>query len=173
MTSSTDPGNHNMQLNISGHHVELSPALQHYVKTKLQRIQRHFDHVVDAHVVLGAVRVTVPGRPVIGRGAVLVTVRRRRAVITAVLSVILRERGHRERRERRDEDEEPETRPHHAAFLPRSFSAICPASAGMEVFMSARIDVASFAIFSVASASIVSASVRAFASSSRSRRCAS
>lgn len=56
MTSSTDPGNHNMQLNISGHHVELSPALQDYVKTKLQRIQRHFDHVVDAHVVLGAVR---------------------------------------------------------------------------------------------------------------------
>ena len=45
-----------MQLNISGHHVELSPALQDYIKGKLQRIQRHFDHVVDAHVVLGVQR---------------------------------------------------------------------------------------------------------------------
>lgn len=45
-----------MQLNISGHHVELSAALQEYVKSKLQRIQRHFDHLVDAHVVLGVER---------------------------------------------------------------------------------------------------------------------
>jgi putative sigma-54 modulation protein len=42
-----------MQLNITGHHIELSPALNDYVKTKLQRVQRHFDHVVDAHFVLG------------------------------------------------------------------------------------------------------------------------
>lgn len=42
-----------MQLNITGHHLELSPALNDYIKNKLQRIQRHFDHVVDAHFVLG------------------------------------------------------------------------------------------------------------------------
>ncbi|MBI4696881.1 MAG: ribosome-associated translation inhibitor RaiA [Gammaproteobacteria bacterium] len=45
-----------MQLNISGHHVELSPALNDYIKSKLQRIERHFDQVVDAHVVLGVER---------------------------------------------------------------------------------------------------------------------
>lgn len=45
-----------MQLNISGHHIELSPALNDYIKSKLQRVQRHFDHVVDAHVVLGTER---------------------------------------------------------------------------------------------------------------------
>jgi putative sigma-54 modulation protein len=45
-----------MQLNISGHHVELSDAVQAYVRTKMQRIERHFDHVVDVHVVLGAER---------------------------------------------------------------------------------------------------------------------
>ena len=42
-----------MQLNITGLHLELSPALNDYIKNKLQRIQRHFDHVVDAHFVLG------------------------------------------------------------------------------------------------------------------------
>lgn len=45
-----------MQLNISGHHVELSPALNDYIKSKLQRIERHFDQVMDAHVVLGSER---------------------------------------------------------------------------------------------------------------------
>ncbi len=45
-----------MQLNISGHHIELSPALNDYIKSKLQRVQRHFDHVMDAHVVLGQER---------------------------------------------------------------------------------------------------------------------
>jgi len=45
-----------MQINITGHHLELSPALNDYVKTKMQRIQRHFDHVVDAHFVLGTER---------------------------------------------------------------------------------------------------------------------
>lgn len=42
-----------MQINITGHHIELSPALSDYIKTKMQRVQRHFDHVVDSHVVLG------------------------------------------------------------------------------------------------------------------------
>ncbi|MGD9600492.1 MAG: ribosome-associated translation inhibitor RaiA [Gammaproteobacteria bacterium] len=42
-----------MQINITGHHLDLSPALNDYIKTKLQRIQRHFDHMVDAHFVLG------------------------------------------------------------------------------------------------------------------------
>ncbi len=42
-----------MQINITGHHVELSPAINEYIKTKLQRVQRHFDHLVDAHFVLG------------------------------------------------------------------------------------------------------------------------
>ena len=42
-----------MQINITGHHLELSPALSEYLKSKLQRVQRHFDQMVDAHFVLG------------------------------------------------------------------------------------------------------------------------
>lgn len=41
-----------MQLNLSGHHVDVTPALKKYVATKLERLERHFDHVTLANVVL-------------------------------------------------------------------------------------------------------------------------
>ena len=42
-----------MQLNLTGHHVEITDALRTYVEEKIQRIERHFDHVTNIHVVLG------------------------------------------------------------------------------------------------------------------------
>jgi ribosome hibernation promoting factor len=41
-----------MNLNVSGHHLEVTPALRTYVHSKLERVARHFDHVIDAHVIL-------------------------------------------------------------------------------------------------------------------------
>jgi putative sigma-54 modulation protein len=41
-----------MQLNVTGHHVDVTPALRDYVATKLQRLERHFDHVSDVHCIL-------------------------------------------------------------------------------------------------------------------------
>lgn len=41
-----------MNLNVSGHHLEVTPAIRTYVNSKLERITRHFDHVIDAHVIL-------------------------------------------------------------------------------------------------------------------------
>lgn len=41
-----------MNLTISGHHLELTPAIREYVETKLERIRRHFDHVIDVAVIL-------------------------------------------------------------------------------------------------------------------------
>ena len=41
-----------MNLNVSGHHLEVTPAIRTYVKAKLDRIARHFDHVIDAHIIL-------------------------------------------------------------------------------------------------------------------------
>ncbi|CEJ96306.1 Ribosome hibernation protein YhbH [Caballeronia glathei] len=41
-----------MNLKISGHHLELTPALREYVITKLDRVLRHFDQVIDGNVVL-------------------------------------------------------------------------------------------------------------------------
>jgi putative sigma-54 modulation protein len=41
-----------MNLTISGHHLEVTPALRGYVTSKLDRIARHFDQVVDIKVLL-------------------------------------------------------------------------------------------------------------------------
>lgn len=42
-----------MNLTISGNHLELTPAIREYVQNKLERIKRHFDHVIDVTVILG------------------------------------------------------------------------------------------------------------------------
>jgi putative sigma-54 modulation protein len=41
-----------MNLNISGHHVEVTPPMRDYVVTKLRKLERHFDHLISAEVVL-------------------------------------------------------------------------------------------------------------------------
>ncbi|RKZ83569.1 MAG: ribosome-associated translation inhibitor RaiA [Candidatus Parabeggiatoa sp. nov. 1] len=41
-----------MQLNLSGHHIEITAALRNYVESKMERLERHFDHVTNVHVVL-------------------------------------------------------------------------------------------------------------------------
>jgi putative sigma-54 modulation protein len=41
-----------MQLNVTGHHVDVTPALRNYVSDKMQRISRHFDHVISINVIL-------------------------------------------------------------------------------------------------------------------------
>jgi putative sigma-54 modulation protein len=41
-----------MQTNITGHHIEVTPALRAYTTEKLQRISRHFDHVISIDVIL-------------------------------------------------------------------------------------------------------------------------
>jgi len=47
-----------MNLTISGRHIELTPAIQAYVQSKLERIKRHFDHVIDIAVILTVDRIT-------------------------------------------------------------------------------------------------------------------
>lgn len=41
-----------MQINVSGHHVEVTPALREYVHTKFDRLQRHFDQITNTDVTL-------------------------------------------------------------------------------------------------------------------------
>ena len=36
-----------MNLHITGHHVEVTPAMREYVSSKIDRITKHFDHVID------------------------------------------------------------------------------------------------------------------------------
>ena len=47
-----------MQLDLSGHHVEVTPALRGYVLKKFERISRHFEQLIDVHCVLTVEKMT-------------------------------------------------------------------------------------------------------------------
>ena len=41
-----------MQTNITGHHLDITPALKSYVETKLEKLERHVDHITNIQVIL-------------------------------------------------------------------------------------------------------------------------
>ena len=41
-----------MNMNLTGNHLEITPAIRDYVVGKLDRVTRHFDHVIDVSVVM-------------------------------------------------------------------------------------------------------------------------
>ncbi len=41
-----------MQINVTGHHMDITTALRRYVHEKFGRLERHFTHVIEAHVIL-------------------------------------------------------------------------------------------------------------------------
>ena len=41
-----------MQINLTGHHVEITGALRDYVISKFERLERHFDQISNVHVIL-------------------------------------------------------------------------------------------------------------------------
>jgi putative sigma-54 modulation protein len=41
-----------MNLTLTGVHLDITPAIRAYVSSKLDRVNRHFDHVIDVNVVL-------------------------------------------------------------------------------------------------------------------------
>ncbi len=47
-----------MNLHLSGHHVEVTPAIRDYVTSKFTRITRHFDHVIDVNVIVSVEKLT-------------------------------------------------------------------------------------------------------------------
>ena len=41
-----------MQLDLTGHHVEITDSMRNYVNTKFEKLARHFDNVTNTHVIL-------------------------------------------------------------------------------------------------------------------------
>ena len=41
-----------MQLSISGRHIDVTDPLKTYVEEKLQKLERHYDHITNVHVIL-------------------------------------------------------------------------------------------------------------------------
>ncbi len=61
-----------MNVQVSGHHIEVTQAIRDYVVSKLGRIKRHFDQVIDVNVTLSVqktrqkaeISVHLPGKDV-------------------------------------------------------------------------------------------------------------
>lgn len=41
-----------MNLHLSGHHLEITESMRDYITGKLERVTRHFDHVIDVNMIL-------------------------------------------------------------------------------------------------------------------------
>jgi putative sigma-54 modulation protein len=41
-----------MRIEITGHQIDVTPALREYVHNKLDRLARHFENLIDIHVIL-------------------------------------------------------------------------------------------------------------------------
>ena len=41
-----------MNLNLTGRHLEITPAIREHVLNKLNKVKRHFDNVIDVNVIL-------------------------------------------------------------------------------------------------------------------------
>lgn len=41
-----------MQISVSGQHLDITDSLRDYVTSKMEKLERHFDQVIDVHVVL-------------------------------------------------------------------------------------------------------------------------
>ena len=41
-----------MQINLSGHHIEITDSLRDYVNNKFAKLERHFDHINNVYVTL-------------------------------------------------------------------------------------------------------------------------
>ena len=61
-----------MNLNLTGHHIEITPAMRDYVTSRLTRVMRHVDYVIDINVILSVEKlrqkaeanVHVPGKDI-------------------------------------------------------------------------------------------------------------
>lgn len=47
-----------MNIDVTGRHLDVTPALRAYVENKFERLERHFDHVGNTHVILSVEKLT-------------------------------------------------------------------------------------------------------------------
>ncbi|MCZ6803801.1 MAG: ribosome-associated translation inhibitor RaiA [Proteobacteria bacterium] len=41
-----------MQINVTGHHIEITDSLKSYVENKFERLERHFENIANIRVIL-------------------------------------------------------------------------------------------------------------------------
>ncbi|MBB1269969.1 ribosome hibernation promoting factor [Shewanella sp. SR44-3] len=45
-----------MQINLTGHHVEITESLREYITSKFSKLERHYDQINNINVVLNVVK---------------------------------------------------------------------------------------------------------------------
>jgi len=41
-----------MQISVSGHHVQITEAIEHYIRKKLSRLEKHYQPIINSQVIL-------------------------------------------------------------------------------------------------------------------------
>ena len=66
-----------MQVEFTGHHVKITEALKNKMLEKLNRVAKHLDHIINAHVTFKMekleqiieAKINVPGKPIFAQAA--------------------------------------------------------------------------------------------------------
>ncbi len=103
-----------MHMSVSGHHVEITPALRSYVEKKLERLVRHFDHVIDANVMLSVEKLQQKAEATVHvRGETIHAIANHEDMYAAIDALI-------DKLDRRVVKHKEKTRDHHAAEAQKS-----------------------------------------------------
>lgn len=46
-----------MQINLTGHHIEITDSMRDYVESKFSKLERHFDHINNVYVTLNVEKI--------------------------------------------------------------------------------------------------------------------
>jgi putative sigma-54 modulation protein len=61
-----------MQISVTGHHIDITESLRNYVEDKFGRLDRHFDNVINVHVILSVEKLRQKAEATLhGNGATL------------------------------------------------------------------------------------------------------
>ncbi len=78
-----------MQINLTGHHIEITESLRDYVQTKFSKLERHFDQIHNVHVVLNVEKLQQKAEARVHlRGAEVFAVSEHADMYTAIDSLI-------------------------------------------------------------------------------------
>jgi putative sigma-54 modulation protein len=103
-----------MHLSLTGHHVEITPALRSYVEKKLDRVTRHFDHVIDVHCTLTVEKLLQKAEATLHmRGETVHAIAEEQDMYAAIDSLV-------DKLDRRVVKHKEKTRDHHAAEAQKS-----------------------------------------------------
>jgi len=112
-----------MNLTISGHHLDITPAIREYILNKMERIKRHFEHVIDVNVLLSVEKLRQKAEATVNLRGKAIHVESIETDLYAAIDTLT------DKLDRQVLKHKETTKAHHAAALKRSDALIEPLSA--------------------------------------------